>query len=135
MELCLSDPIVTGTVPLQESHLLVGRGRLDHSDCSEVTHLQQVRCPFRHFALVVTWKFSLPGNMVAIILILSLKVCAFKERMNLSTSVQVASVHPFERLGFRSHPCQYIEALLYLVDGLFGFQNHGYQNLQYVAGR
>ena len=39
MELCLSDPIVTGTVPLQESHLLVGRGRLDHSDRSEVTHL------------------------------------------------------------------------------------------------
>ena len=54
MELRLSDPVVTGTVPLQESHLLVGRGRLDHSDRSEVTHLQQVRCPFRHFALVVT---------------------------------------------------------------------------------
>lgn len=54
MELCLSDPIITGTVPLQESYFLVGRGRLDHSDCFEVTHLQQVRCPFRHFALVVT---------------------------------------------------------------------------------
>ena len=46
MELGLFDPIVSGTVPLQESHLLVGRGRLDHSDRSEVTHLQQVRCPF-----------------------------------------------------------------------------------------
>ena len=62
-------------------------------------------------------------------LILSLKVCAFKERMNLSASVQVASVHPFKRLGFRGYPCQYIEALLYLVDCLFGFQNHGYQDL------
>lgn len=54
MELCLSDPVVTGTVSLQESHLLVGRGRLYHSERSEVTHLQQVRCPFRHFAFVVT---------------------------------------------------------------------------------
>lgn len=46
MELRFSDPIVTGTVPLQEFHLLVGRGRLYHSDRSEVMHLQQVRCPF-----------------------------------------------------------------------------------------
>ena len=73
--------------------------------------------------------------MVAIILILSFEVCEFKERMNLSALLQAPSVHPFERLGFRNHPRQYIEALLYLVDGLFGFQNHGYQNLQYVAGR
>jgi hypothetical protein len=39
------------------------------------------------------------------------------------------------KIRVRGYPCQYIEALLYLVDASLVFQNHGYKNLLYVAGR
>lgn len=62
MELRFSDPIVTGTVPLQEFHLLVGRGRLYHSVAPKLCISNRCAVPFDNIVLASVLPYLVASN-------------------------------------------------------------------------